>query len=314
MPWTTPPKPFRSPSTGYHRALPELKIFVISLRRATERRRHMERLLSSLGLNAEFVDAVDGSSLTPEQQATYDRDRALRVYGAEMTPAEIGCHLSHLSIYERIVREGLGVTLVLEDDIECDGELPVVLEAALRDRTLPWLVLRLQSTKSTIVFGDRAKGRGLDVARYGDRVVGRLRIGVLGGCGYLIKPEGARRMLRYASRPFMPIDQTMDRFWENGIVPFVLRPFPIRQCEAIPSEIGDRKVRASLSTSQTVLRRVQRFEDAVRKRYFQLTRLGGWPVDLTPLAVKAKAGWNAWNQGSSARPEPVEPSVIPAEA
>lgn len=74
-------------------------IYVISLARRGDRRAHMTRLLQSLGLSAEFIDAVDGIALSNAQLARYDRQRALQVYGAEMNRAEIGCCLSHLKVY-----------------------------------------------------------------------------------------------------------------------------------------------------------------------------------------------------------------------
>ena len=47
-------------------------------------------------------------------------------------------------------------------------------------------------------------------------------------------------MLTYGRRISRPIDQTLDRYWENGIVPYVVRPFPVRQHPAFKSEIGVR--------------------------------------------------------------------------
>jgi GR25 family glycosyltransferase involved in LPS biosynthesis len=99
---------------------------------------------------------------------------------------------------------------------------------------------------------------------------------VLGGCGYLIKQDAARRMLRYGARPFMPIDQTLDRYWENGILPYVLRPFPIRQCAGIASEIGDRKIKLGQGLYPTLARRTRRAFDGLNKRRFHFTHMGGW--------------------------------------
>ncbi len=53
-------------------AQPPLKVFVISLDRAVDRRAHMEGLLSELGLEAEFVSAVDGRALTDVDRGQYD--------------------------------------------------------------------------------------------------------------------------------------------------------------------------------------------------------------------------------------------------
>lgn len=262
-----------------------LPIFVISLKRRTDRLRHMQALLAAHGLEAEFIEAVDGAALTAEQRRLYDRRRALSVYGAEMSDAELGCHLSHLKAHQAIVDRGLDLALVLEDDIECDADFREVLEGVAAAPRREWLVLRLQSVKGGVIAGDRPATRGEPCAQVRGRTVSRLRSGVVGGCAYMIRREGAERMLRYAGRPFMPIDQAMDRYWENGIVPYVLRPFPVRQSPGIRSEIAERKTETTICPYLTVVRRVRRAADGVNKRVFGFLRLGGWRRFAAPGAV-----------------------------
>jgi len=253
-----------------------LPIFVISLKRRFDRLQHMQALLGARGLDAEFIEAVDGTVLTSEQRGRYDRRRALSVYGAEMNAAEIACHLSHQKVYQTIVERGHDMALVLEDDIECDADFGDLLAGVLAGPRPEWLILRLQSSKGAIIRGDRPSTQGDRIEVVHGRTLARVRSGVVGGCAYLIRREGAVRMLRYAERPFMPIDQTMDRYWENGITPYVLRPFPVRQSPGIASEISTRKVRPVFSVYGTATRRMRRAADGVRKRLFAVTRLGGW--------------------------------------
>ena len=79
-------------------------VFVINLRRDSERRRHMTQLLDKIGIRAEFVAAVDGHTLSAADRAAYDHRRSLRIYGVDMLDTEIGCFLSHYRLYERIVQ------------------------------------------------------------------------------------------------------------------------------------------------------------------------------------------------------------------
>ena len=102
-------------------------VFVINLARDPERRAHMEGRLRKCGLQAEFITAVDGKGLTDADRASYDRTRALVVYGSDMLDNEIGCYRSHFSIYERMVRENIPLALVLEDDVDLDDNLPAIL-------------------------------------------------------------------------------------------------------------------------------------------------------------------------------------------
>jgi glycosyl transferase, family 25 len=86
-----------------------IPIFVISLARAADRRAAIERHLRALGLEFECVDAVDGQALSA--------DVLTKVTGPEKIPiGQVACSLSHLSVYERIVSQGIPVACVLEDD------------------------------------------------------------------------------------------------------------------------------------------------------------------------------------------------------
>jgi glycosyl transferase family 25 len=89
-------------------------------------------------------------------------------------------------------------------------------------------------------------------------------------------------MVTYGRKVFMPIDQTMDRFWENGIVPYVIRPFPVRQRRDFASTIGGRSPerRVKEAFMMRMRRRTQRMTDGLRKRVFNFTyrwRLRGGP-------------------------------------
>ena len=249
-----------------------LPVFVINLERDAERRRHMAGLLERLGLAAEFVPAVDGRRLTPsERAAAYDRARALRIYGVEMMDTEIACCLSHHHVYRRMIRDGTETALVMEDDVRVDAAFPQVLQDVLGSGFQDWLVVRLDTKRSQVQEPPSAKFRGTAVAELsGGRTLCRLRTHVLGTGAYLIRREGAERMLAYGGRVFMPIDQTMDRFWENGILPYVVRPFPVLQSEDFGSSTGVRPPdrRGAQPVAVRIARRVQRGIDSLRKRTF----------------------------------------------
>ena len=254
-------------------ATPGLPIFVINMQRDTERRRHMTDRLGELGLVGEFVTAVDGAQLAAAERAAYDRARALRVYGVEMKDSEIGCYLSHTRIYERMIRENIETALILEDDVEIGEQLPALVEELLACSYTQWLVIRLDTKRGEVTNPPSPKFRGRQVAALGSgAALFQLRTQVLGVGGYLIRLEGAARMLAYGRRIFMPIDQTMDRYWENGILPYVVRPFAVNQADRFGSHSPDRSLarRRAQPLAIRARRRIQRLVDSVRKRVFNL--------------------------------------------
>lgn len=98
--------------------VPEMpSIFVINLKTQVERRRFIEDQLNSIGLNYELINAVEGVNLNQTELRGYNKDLAVKNNGEEMVAGEIGCALSHIKIYERMVREDIKQCVVLEDDV-----------------------------------------------------------------------------------------------------------------------------------------------------------------------------------------------------
>lgn len=98
-------------------------VFVVSLARAADRRRAICAHLDSLGIQYELIDAVDGAALDPGYVAKVVADPSTIHLGA------VGCYLSHLSIYERVIRRAIDVALVLEDDARLDPRARRLLAA-----------------------------------------------------------------------------------------------------------------------------------------------------------------------------------------
>jgi len=251
---------------------PTFQVFVISLERALERREYMKSLVARLGFNATIISAVDGKNLRPEQRARYSSARAQRVYGCEMSDNEIACYLSHLSIYSKMLEHRIDVALVLEDDISAVGDLKPIVDDLLKLPKSSWQVVRLQSSKKSVSHPTEGDRSGEPVARIGEREIFRLRTGVLGGCAYMIRLGAASAMLARSEQIDMPIDQTLDRYWENGIVPYVLRPMPVWHEDLFESEIGERgrALAAAPAKKNVRRRRAQRLVDSLNKRIFWL--------------------------------------------
>lgn len=97
------------------------EIYMINLKRRTERRVKMEATLRELGLDYVPFEAVDGKTLTDEvllqKGITLLPEYTDPYHKRPMTMGEIGCFLSHYTIWERMVLEHQEEVLVLEDDI-----------------------------------------------------------------------------------------------------------------------------------------------------------------------------------------------------
>ena len=105
-------------------------IYVISLKRATQRRAASQCALDAMGVSFAFFDAVDGALLSEaEVAAAYDAEGNARQYKRPLSLPEIGCYLSHHALWQRIVDEKLDGAVILEDDFEADESFGKVVDA-----------------------------------------------------------------------------------------------------------------------------------------------------------------------------------------
>lgn len=108
-----------------------MKIFVISLLRSKDRRESISGQLQSLNLPFEYIDAVNGLEMTPEDVRQVCHDSYFQKYlDVEwITEGVVAAAMSHKVIYQRIIDNNLDYALILEDDVLLSEEFPSVLDA-----------------------------------------------------------------------------------------------------------------------------------------------------------------------------------------
>jgi len=100
-----------------------VKVRVISLKSATDRRIRVESELNKLGIDFTFFDAFRGNCPTTSKPYTEEEQRSIYRFKAyfgrawQLNSAEIGCATSHLAVLEEFINEGEQWLCVLEDDI-----------------------------------------------------------------------------------------------------------------------------------------------------------------------------------------------------
>ena len=106
-----------------------MKCFLINLDKNPERLEYMDRQLKALGIPYERFPGVFGKGLgKAELKKCFSSFRSVCVEGRRMVPGEIGCALSHIGVYKRILKDNLPYALVLEDDVILLPELPSALK------------------------------------------------------------------------------------------------------------------------------------------------------------------------------------------
>ena len=105
-----------------------MKVYVVNLKKNPERMESIDAQLKKLGVEYERIEAVYGKELSEEE---YGRSvsslHAFLARGRKLTDGEVGCALSHLEIYRRMIAKRIPVATVLEDDIIVKPEFAKVL-------------------------------------------------------------------------------------------------------------------------------------------------------------------------------------------
>jgi glycosyl transferase family 25 len=89
------------------------KIFIINLDKDIERYENCKKQLAKYNItNAERFPGVDGSKLTVKER----KDATTDIGNIMASPSMIGCGMSHINLWKKIIREGINKALILEDD------------------------------------------------------------------------------------------------------------------------------------------------------------------------------------------------------
>ncbi|WP_416776576.1 glycosyltransferase family 25 protein [Xenorhabdus budapestensis] len=78
-----------------------------------------------MNLSAEFITAVYGKELTNEQLLNSCPD----FDDLALTLGEVGCSMSHINVYKRMIDSSIPVALVLEDDVLFNESLITILSS-----------------------------------------------------------------------------------------------------------------------------------------------------------------------------------------
>ncbi len=182
-----------------------LEIYVINMAKDVVKRQHMEAACAGLPRQAEFIEAVVGVDLTPEEVGeVYAESEAIAAIGRPLSRGEIGCYLSHKKVLTKFISGCADAALVLEDDVKLSPDVPLALPTLLAAKE--WDIIFLghhgraarDSDTLSSLWGRRCIGNRRKLVRPCERVMGTY--------GYLVSRKGAEKLLAQMSRVVRPVD------------------------------------------------------------------------------------------------------------
>jgi glycosyl transferase family 25 len=200
-----------------------IPVFVISLDFSVERRKNSIDQLNRLGVSYQIVDAYDGSHIS-DYDILNNPEYGLWEMGSRtrhLNKGEIGCVLSHLQIYRKMVKENIEAACILEDDTILQNEFKDFLIPENLDN-LHWDLFYLghhsrfskkeawSKNKQELKLKNFSAGEPIELPG--------------GSYGYIIKCRAAAEILKHA----YPIRKSLDHYTGNapalGIQTLLLSP------------------------------------------------------------------------------------------
>ncbi|XP_056624585.1 procollagen galactosyltransferase 1 [Triplophysa dalaica] len=212
------------------------EVFMINLRRRSDRRERMLRSLYEQEITCKIITAVDGKALNLSQIQTLGIEMlpgySDPYHGRPVTKGEMGCFLSHYNIWNEIVDRGLNVSLVIEDDLRFEVFFKRRLQnlmSEIESQGLDWDLIYIGRKRMQVEHPEKSvpKIHNLVVADYSYWTLAYMIS--LRGAQKLLRAEPLKKMLPVDEfLPIMfnkhPIEEYMSHFEERDVLAFSAEP------------------------------------------------------------------------------------------
>ena len=111
-------------------------IFIINLPIEKDRREFMEKQLNNLGANYEFVEGIYGDD--ERVKNIYDESLAIKEHGKPLIFGEKGVARAHSILYERIIKENIPYSVILENDMVLPNNFISIVEKEIQKENKKW--------------------------------------------------------------------------------------------------------------------------------------------------------------------------------
>jgi len=251
----------------------EVKCYLINLERSQDRLAYMASQFNRMGLEFERVEAVNGRVMPEQELASFNTFS--KIWPDPLSPAEIGCFLSHRKCLEIIATGIDAYAVIFEDDIKLSSGAAQLLPS---DKWIP---------KDADIIKIDAYGHEVlisrSVASEGPYAVARLRSRHLLTGGYVVSRDAARKLLPLMQKAPAPIDHFLfdpndGPFDELNI--YQITPAICRQA-GLESTIGkNRREQKRPALFRLVIRELKRFGTRTMRNslglWVNFTKTGRW--------------------------------------
>lgn len=197
-----------------------MAMYYINLDRSPDRRKSMEQMCASQGINPERFPAIDGKLLDlddPKYEKALKKIKWWFLVDNKKNVGHFGCYLSHMAVFEKFLKTDKEYCFILEDDAEIlVRDIKYEIMKNMKNLPIGWDILLL---------GYEVNGgpNGIKMVRNGNKNT-KLKDGLLnlnyftGLQGYIINRNCAKKLIENLQKLDWIIDWNMCYLAEKGIL------------------------------------------------------------------------------------------------
>lgn len=217
-----------------------MRIFVISLKNATQRREATKAQFEKANTAFEFFDAIKGDDHVADHFSGINEPLYWLHSLREPLLNEIGCYASHLAMWKKCIELDEPI-LILEDDFELADEFKHSL-SLIHEVTERFGFVRLENFRLRRAPLKKLRRAAHQIATYDSSAVFYLSDVPLCLTAYAIAPQAAKPLIEASRVVIAPVDKFVQKTWLHGAPIFALEPVLVNKSSlAEDSMIGVRQ-------------------------------------------------------------------------
>ena len=203
-------------------------VYVVNLDCATARMQGMDKQLTKLGIPYQRIAAMKGIDLhTSEIEKVYSKKLNQQHFRYNLSLGEIGCYMSHRSIWQMMIEQNIEFAIILEDDLVINANFQKLFSQI--DSLKNYDLIKLADNRNFPAAEKKKMAGNFELVNFK----------TIPNCttGYTISLSGAKKLL--ARKAFYrPVDIDLQFCKELNLSVYGLQPYPITENGDFDSDIA----------------------------------------------------------------------------